>query len=166
MSDDRNSWLNENFQACPDVWLHVVIQCSATSLCWLMILQSPFSKQEVRWELKTKQSLPQQRLCKVAVPGNIKVVCASFGPLLSWGFFESRWMSGGRFGNHPSTQDEWLSAVHTAQLRLLFPFLHTEARCKTVTSLSLCTDFFSLQLYPELSGLSLTSWIHFNPPKM
>lgn len=51
--------------------------------------------------MRTKQSWPRQR---VPAPGNRGAVCASFGPLLSRGFFEPRRMSGGRGGLERSPQ--------------------------------------------------------------
>lgn len=78
-----------------------------------MILQSLsfFLKpgSEVRTERQNSAG-PQQRLTRVAVPGNAEAACASFGPLLSRDFFEPQKNVRGRLGNLPSAQDEWLSS--------------------------------------------------------
>ena len=89
---------------------------------------------EVRTEDKNSVG-PQQRLSRVAVPGNVGAVCASFGPLLSRGFFEPRRMSGGRFGSVPLAQDEWLSTEHTPPRSLPSPptsLVYTQRRGRTL----------------------------------
>lgn len=101
-----------------ETWFHVDIRHSAMrSFCWLMILQLPFPNQEVRWGGKTKQPLapvtPRQSGCPWQRWGGL---CQFRATSVPGGFFELRKMSGGRFGNLPSAQDEWLSTEHTPLL--------------------------------------------------
>ncbi|TNN44435.1 hypothetical protein EYF80_045359 [Liparis tanakae] len=76
-------------------------------------------RSEVRTERQNSAG-PQQRLTRVAVPGNAEAAGASFGPLLSRGFFEPQKNVRGRLGNLPSAQDEWLS-TGSLSLALFLP---------------------------------------------
>lgn len=146
-------------ETCSELWLCVDIQCSMGRFLWLMILQPLFPNLEVRWERKTKQRLGPSNASaewlSLATPRRSVPVSGHFCPGASLSPEECR---GGRFGNLPSAQDEWLSTEHTPPLTCSLspipsnlPPSHTEDRQKTATGRSLSVHFFSSFLSPPES---------------